>query len=270
MSCSARKPVPDLPTCVALSTADPATRDRLRREALDLDVRYWIAMLDLRSGDVLQVRQIIAVVKRSDGSQVGFLGKNHISHPGLLLDRGSVYVAFGSVAWSEGCIEYHGWLIRYNAQNLDRLNIFNTSRDWRLNGDPATTGNAGSGIWQGGGGLVADSGGNVYFLTGNGRADTFLDLITPWGFARQRTFYGDSFLKVTPSGDSFKAWAYTPPDAKTLEANDGDLGSGGAMIVPDSGVVLGGGKSATCTCSIDRPWASTSSTPAPRTSTTPA
>ena len=116
MSCSGTKnQYPDLPNCEELNSDDRVTRDRARRQSLDLDVRYWISMLDLRTGQVLQTRQIIAVVKRSDGSQVGFLGKNHISHAALLLDRGSVYVAFGSPAWSEGCLEYHGWVIRYNA-----------------------------------------------------------------------------------------------------------------------------------------------------------
>jgi hypothetical protein len=55
-------------------------------------------------------------------------------------------------------------------------------------------------------------------------------------------FYGDSFVRLKPAGGSLIPKAFAPDNADTLEDKDADLGSGGAMIIPDSNVVIGGGK----------------------------
>ena len=51
-----------------------------------------------------------------------------LDRPGLLLDHGYVYVAFGADASVEGRVPYHGWLVRYRADHLsDQRGVFNTS-----------------------------------------------------------------------------------------------------------------------------------------------
>jgi outer membrane protein assembly factor BamB len=224
--------VEDIPDCKDVN--NPATRQHAMDSANRLDVRYWIAAIDIFTGDVLRETQIDVpfnkAFRRSDGSQLGFVGKNHTCHAALLLHQGSIYVAFGSPAWAEGCIQFHGWLFRYDTA-LTLRGIFNTSADWTQNGN-------GAGIWQGGGGLAADTGG-VYFLTGDGLADTRVDVLN--GVRHQ--FYGDSFLRLRPAGASFQVSSFTPSDATMMQEHDADLGAGGALIVPDSNVVVGGGKS---------------------------
>lgn len=66
--------------------------------------------------------------------------------------------------------------------------------------------------------------GTIYCLTGNGTFDTNA---TPENF-------GDSFLKLIPGSNLNVTDYFTPHDQANLEAGDLDLGSGGAMVLPDA------------------------------------
>jgi hypothetical protein len=81
-------------------------------------------------------------------------------------------------------------------------------------------------------GVAADASGNLFFETGNGDFNAQNDL-------------GDSVIKVNPSG-AIADW-FTPYNQAALNAADQDLGSGGAMLLPDQAgtiahEVLAGGK----------------------------
>lgn len=138
----------------------------------------------------------------------------------LLLSRGVVYIAFASYC---DIGPYHGWILGYNAGTLQQVAVFNTTPD----GDKG-------GIWQSGCGLSADSNGNVYAIVGNG------------SFGGRN--FGDSVLKLSTSGGLSVADFFTPSDEDTLSSGDLDLGSGGALILPDQlgtahpHLLLGGGK----------------------------
>src|SRR5467141_54431 len=131
--------------------------------------------------------------------------------PGLLLLNGKVYVAFGS----HGDIQpYHGWGIGYAAADLTQAPVlFNTTPDGGLGG-----------IWMSGTGPAADADGNIYVITGNGTFDT----------AAPRTNYGDSFIKLNPASGLSVADFFTPANQSDLNEGDLDLGSGGAIVLPDS------------------------------------
>jgi len=63
---------------------------------------------------------------------------------------------------------------------------------------------------------------NFYIITGNGTFDP------PTGG------YGDSFIKLAPSGTNLPASDYfTPYNQMTLSINDTDLGSSGVIVLPD-------------------------------------
>jgi outer membrane protein assembly factor BamB len=195
-----------------------------------LDVAYWLVALDYRTGTELARRQVSASLLRADGTPVNFVAKNQHDRPALLLDQGSIYIAFG-MRFREEIIEYHGWVIRYSAMGLTFQGAFCTSRNSTVPTSPFTSHEAqGAGIWQGGGGLASDPDGNVYFLTGNAHADTAHDS------------YGDCFVKLTPSAGSLIPTAFIPAGADRLEANDADLGSGGVLTVPGFNLAIGGGK----------------------------
>jgi hypothetical protein len=130
--------------------------------------------------------------------------------PGLLLLNGKVYVAWGSHGDQ---LPYHGWVIGYDAADLALAPVlFNTTPN----------GNFG-GIWMSGAGPAADAAGNIYVISGNGTFDT----------AAPRTNYGDSFIKLTTPGLSVTDF-FTPFNQDDLSIRDFDVGSGGALVLPDS------------------------------------
>jgi hypothetical protein len=164
---------------------------------------------------------------------------------GLLLENGSVYVAFGADGYFEGLEsnQYHGWVMRFNAADLTLQSTFCTSP----NATPEDKKFGNSGIWQGGGGLAADpydTQSNVFFLTGNGPSDFPSNShARPFGHSPSPpNSWGDSIVKIKPSGGLFTPRAFVPDDADLLDLTDADLGSGGAMLIPDSNLVIGGGK----------------------------
>ena len=77
------------------------------------------------------------------------------------------------------------------------------------------------GIWQSGGGLAADSAGNIFFVTGNGTFDANTGGLD----------YGDSIEKISAGGAVSDYFA--PHDQAVLSAGDLDLGSGTALLLPD-------------------------------------
>jgi hypothetical protein len=136
--------------------------------------------------------------------------------PGLLLLNGTIYTA-----WSSHCDirPYTGWIIGYDNQTLTQTSVLNITPN----------GNEGS-IWMSGGGLAADSEGNIFFLAANGTFDTNL---TADGFPSLGN-YGNAFIKVSTANGSLSIVDYFAPTNTPFEnAQDGDLGSGGAVILPD-------------------------------------
>jgi uncharacterized protein YjdB len=139
-----------------------------------------------------------------------------VQRAALLLSQGSIYIGVGSC--------HSGWLVSYDAKSLAQTGVFNASPN--LDGE-GTYGGAG-GVWMGSGGPVADSAGNIYISTGNG----------PWD--PSQSAYGDSILKFSPTLQLLNY--FTPEDYGYMNCEDSDLASGGLLMVPGSGQVIGGGK----------------------------
>jgi outer membrane protein assembly factor BamB len=198
----------------------------------NLDLAYWLVALDDRTGQEVARTLISASMYRGNGAPLPFEANFHRQHPALLLDHGVVYVAFGSIAGSEGFLEYHGWVMAYRAFDLAFQSSFNTSPNWAPPRHPYAPQNPynPSGIWQGGGGLAADQDGNVFLLVGNGGTDI------------DHGNYGDTFLKLTNTGSALVPTAFVPSDAAAMAKNDADLGGGGTMAIPGTNLVIGGGK----------------------------
>jgi outer membrane protein assembly factor BamB len=208
-----------------------ARTGRCRRPAL-LEVAFWLAALDIRDGHLLRTAKIGGSVQRHDGSTLTFAAKNHYNASGLLLSNGSLYLAFG-MRFKEEWIEYHGWVMRYDAAGFSPRGVFCTTPE-SIGASQNAAGNGG-GIWEGGGGLVADSDGNVYFQSGNAWSDP------------TNSWYGDAIIKLSPAGNRLVyAESFSPKDPqKKLKINDVDLGSAGSMLIPGIDRVVGGGKTGT-------------------------
>jgi hypothetical protein len=152
----------------------------------------------------------------SSGGTVTFDPKQYKERAALLLLNGVVYTS-----WASHCDfnPYTAWIIGYNQTTLAQTSILNLTPN----------GNEGS-IWQSGGGLAADPQGNIYALIANGTFDTTLDAN---GFPEQQD-YGNGYVKVSTAGGKLAVADYFNMSNTTSESGgDVDLGSGGAMVLPD-------------------------------------
>ena len=88
---------------------------------------------------------------------------------------------------------------------------------------------SGNALWNSGAGPAADANGFIYDLTANGPFETTL---TANGFPNMGD-YGDTFLKLSTAGSLSVSDYFTPFNQANAAANDTDLGSGGAVVLPD-------------------------------------
>jgi hypothetical protein len=154
----------------------------------------------------------------SVNGSVIFDPKQYKSRPGLLLLNGTVYTGWGSHCDDR---PYTGWLIGYNESNLQQNSVF----DFAPNGNEAA-------LWAAGGGIAADSSGNIFVQVANGTFDTTLNA---QGFPGKGD-YGNAFVKLVRSGGSGALGAvdYWTMDNTVSESDaDEDLGSGGLILFPD-------------------------------------
>jgi len=151
----------------------------------------------------------------SDGTNVVFDAKQYKSRPGLLLLNGVVYTAWGSHC---DIRPYTGWVMGYDPATLAQTSVLNVTPN----------GNEG-GIWMSGAGLAADGSGNIYALDGNGDFDTTLNA---GGFPANGD-YGNAFLKMSTASGLAVADYFEMDNEVSENGADTDLGSGGAMVLPD-------------------------------------
>jgi len=153
---------------------------------------------------------------RDAQNNIAFNARTQNQRAALLIDRGVVYVA-----WASYCDQgpYHGWIVGYDSATLEQRLVYNTTPDGGLGG-----------IWQSGGGLAADSTGNLYAMTGNGSFN---------GNTGGRNF-GNSFLKLSPTG-TLLDW-FTPYNWSFLNSTDEDLGIQNPLLIPNTNLIVGGGK----------------------------
>lgn len=152
----------------------------------------------------------------SNGASVVFDPGAYKERPGLLLLNGVVYTA-----WSSHCDfrPYTGWIIGYDQNTLAQTSVFNIVP----NGNDAS-------FWNSGAGPAADAAGNIYQLAGNGTFDTSLDTN---GFPARGDF-GNAFLKFSTANRQLAVADYFDMFNTASESDaDQDLGSGGALVLPD-------------------------------------
>jgi uncharacterized protein (TIGR03437 family) len=139
----------------------------------------------------------------------GFVPLLHKQRTALLLSNGVVYSS-----WSGHCDSgtYHGWLLAHDSTTLNLVGTFN-----------ATPTDRGASFWSGGAGPAADSAGNVYVVSANGDFDGNTSA------AR----YDESVLRFAPGEPLTVADLFTPFNRDALDMADLDLGSSGAVVLPD-------------------------------------
>lgn len=134
----------------------------------------------------------------------------------LLLVNGVVYISFASHSDHE---PYTGWLMGYDASTLQQVSVLDT--------DPATGNDEGS-YWNSGNGWASD-GVNLYNLSGNG---VFGTMLNGAGFPANGDF-GNAVVEVSSVGGLHVADYFTMHNTVAESNADADLGSGGALLLPD-------------------------------------
>jgi hypothetical protein len=171
---------------------------------------------ELEGGPVLVQATYPGTGANSSGGQIAFDAKQYNERAALLLLNGVIYTSWGSHCDFN---PYTAWIIGYNQTSLAQTSVLNLTPN----------GNEGS-IWQSGGGLAADAQGNIYALIANGTFDTTLDTN---GFPNKQD-YGNGFVKVSTTSGVLKVADYFNMSNTVNESGgDTDLGSGGAMVLPD-------------------------------------
>ncbi len=157
----------------------------------------------------------------STNGVVGFNPEQHLQRPGLTLAGNMLFVAFGSHADTD---PYHGWVLGYDKTTLQ------LGTNWVFNTTPnATTKvfgvNAAEGaLWMGGNGLCVDGSNSLYFMTGNGS----------FSANTNGSDYSDSFIRLSTTNGLGVADYFTPYNQASLSSGDADVGSGGALLLPDN------------------------------------
>jgi len=152
----------------------------------------------------------------SNGDSVVFAPAAYKERPGLLLLNGVVYTT-----WSSHCDigPYTGWIIGYDQSTLAQTSVFNIVP----NGSEAS-------FWNSGAAPAADAVGNIYQLAGNGTFDATLNAN---GFPTRGDF-GNAFIKFSTINRQLAVADYFDMFNTLSESDaDQDLGSGGALVLPD-------------------------------------
>lgn len=170
---------------------------------------------------------VSATQKLSDQSDFHFNAAYQRHRAALLQANGNIYAGFASFCDFKAA-NSRGWVLGWNAATLAGLassELTNRRADATTADCPWPPGGSHpcylSSVWMSGYGLAADRDGSIFFATGNtgpGTADHTLNI-------------AESVVKVS-SGLSVLD-LFTPNNAKLLDANDADFGSGGVMVVPD-------------------------------------
>jgi len=132
------------------------------------------------------------------GETYVFAPKMEVNRPGLMLENGFLYIAFGS----NGCRSdsEEGWVMSYEASTLQPTGVFDDE-----------PGESAAAIWMSGGGLSSDSSGNIYGATADGPFASGLN-------------FGQSVFKLSQGGGTLELadW-FTPFNELYLDDHDKDL-----------------------------------------------
>jgi hypothetical protein len=181
---------------------------------------YTIHALDLGSlTDQVTPQVVTASNTLTNGKTYNFNATYQRQRPALLLANGNVYAAFGSFCDS-GASKSRGWVLGWETGTLTPLagnhlmNTLATSPDKFFL----------SSIWMSGYGPAADDSGNLVFVTANS---------DPSGTTYNGvTNIPQSVIKMSPDLTTVLD-LFTPDDEPTLDEQDLDFGSGGALVLPD-------------------------------------
>jgi len=199
---------------------------------------YTLVALNLTDGKPLGSGVPIEGSVAGPNGTIAFDPLHQLNRPALLLDQNTLYIAFGGHCDTG---DYRGWLFAYDVSdpsNPKKLDVFSSTVTPRTNENDL---NGRGGIWMSGYGPAAVDG-SVFFTTGDGT----YNVTKPNSLE-----LADSAVKISLVAGKIQIqdW-YAPLNAQNgnnlngfdMKAFDLDLGSAGPVPIPNSHLVLAGGK----------------------------
>jgi hypothetical protein len=181
---------------------------------------YRLHAVDIRSG---VPRTGSGVVISGSFGGMTFDARNQWQRLSLVFSGNNVVFGFGALELESTGNPYSGWVMAYDKGTLAQTGVFAT----------VTVGNGGGGVWQSGRPPAVDSSGNVYLITGNAYN---------LSYNGANGNFSESVLKLDPSQHLKLVDSFTPSSWSNLDASDLDLTSSGPMLVPNTNLLVGGGK----------------------------
>lgn len=194
----------------------------------------WLNAIDIRTGTIINNVYISAFYSGSgDGNlndTIWFDALRELQRPGLMLFENNIFICWaGHCDWNP----YHGWILGYDKTTLNQTVKWNSSPD----GERA-------GIWMSACGPTVDDDGNIYITTGNGTIGSYNTGLDTGNVNWYRN-RGESVVKLKIVADTMEVldW-YTPPKCRLeiMENSDLDYGISGALIIPNTNLILSGSK----------------------------
>lgn len=178
---------------------------------------YYLHALDVNTGAERPGWPITIQGSPSNDPSNTFDTVDELQRPGLLLQNGSVYMAFSGHCDTQ---PYRGYVVGVNT-STQALHM------WTAEAGPNASG---AGIWQSGGGIVSDGNGGMFISTGNGVTPPPGPGTSPPATLSESVVH----LGVAADGTISATDFFAPTEAGILDANDDDLASGGPVALPDA------------------------------------
>jgi len=199
---------------------------------------YTLVALNLADGKPLGSGVPIEGSVPGPNGTIAFDPLLQLNRPALLLDQNTLYIAFGGHC---DALDYRGWLFAYDVSdpsNPKKLDVFSSTLTPRTKEEDL---NGRGGIWMSGFGPAAVDGA-VFFTTGDGT----YNVVKPNALE-----LSNSVIKTSLVARKIQVqdW-YAPLNAQNnnnlngfdMKAFDLDLGSAGPVPIPNSHLLLAGGK----------------------------
>ncbi|MFD8481471.1 choice-of-anchor D domain-containing protein [Kitasatospora sp. NPDC059673] len=179
----------------------------------DHSPHWYLHSLDVATGHEPPGWPVKIQGSPSNNPNTVFKAFSAMQRTGLLLLDGEVFFGFGAHCDLD---EYIGYVVGVKTAT-------GALRMWATENAAS---NSEAGVWMGGGGLVSDGPGRIYFSTGNG-------VFPAPGPGKQPPGHlGHSVVHLSSNGQLTPVDFFSPANADKLDLNDRDLGSGGPVALP--------------------------------------
>jgi iron transport multicopper oxidase len=217
---------PDLlPTIGVTSTPviDPATHtvyvvNKTYASGTSGPAAWWMHAMDVATGAERTGFPVAIAGTAQNAPSRTFAPTNELQRPGLLLNNGVVYAAFGSLC---DISPFAGWIFGIT-----------TGGTLRTRWSAMTSSSDGAGIWQSGSGIMSDAPGRLFVATGN---PGFV-LTAPTAGSKPPADLGIAVVRLAVQSDGRLQAKdfFSPRNAPDASTRNIDLGAGGPVGLPNA------------------------------------